>query len=146
MSNTSTPLDEVYLFQLERAVRQFRHYAMEEMTKHGLAVSGEHWVVLKRAYEKPGMLQKDIAASTYKDPASLTRILDLLEKQQLIRRQRSSVDRRAMEVYLTIDGMKFVEKGLPIAVEIRKKGLDGFSKREQRMLSDFLDRIYDNFQ
>ena len=146
MSTTSTPLDAIYLFQLERTVRQFRHYALEEMTKNGVPVSGEHWVVLKRAYEKPGMQQKDIASLTYKDPASLTRILDLLVKQGLIRRQRSTSDRRAFEIYLTEAGVAFVERGLPLAVDIRKQGLKGFSKNEQRMLLDFLERIHDNFK
>ena len=52
-------------------------------------ITGEQWSVLKHVFEKEGCNQKDLATRCLKDRAALTRILDILEKKSLIKRERN---------------------------------------------------------
>lgn len=137
-------LDDVYIFLLERVSKRFKKYAKAELGTIGVKLSSDQWVVLKRVSERPGTTQREIATSTYKDPASITRILDLLQKENLIKREGGN-DRRSFGIYLTDKGEELVQKILPTAVEIRAKGLEGISKDEKLLLNRLLKRIHDNF-
>lgn len=137
-------LDDVYVFLLERVSRRFKKYAKKELAKVGVKLSSEQWVVLKRISEYPGTTQREIATSTYKDPASITRILDLLQKQALIKRE-GGADRRSFGIYLAEEGEKVVERVLPVAVEMRAKGLEGISEEEKIILNRLLKKIHENF-
>jgi len=137
-------LDDVYIFLLERVSRRFKKYAKKELAKVGVKLSSEQWVVLKRISEHPGTTQREIATSTYKDPASITRILDLLQKQDLIKREGGN-DRRSFGIYLAEKGEKVVEDVLPVAVQMRAKGLEGISTEEKVILNRLLKKMHDNF-
>jgi DNA-binding MarR family transcriptional regulator len=137
-------LDDVYVFLLERVSRRFKKYAKKELGNVGVKLSSEQWVVLKRISEHPGTTQREIATSTYKDPASITRILDLLQKQDLIKREGGN-DRRSFGIYLAEKGEEVVEKVLPVAVNIRAKGLEGISAEEKVVLNRLLKKMHDNF-
>ena len=137
-------LDEVYFYLLERAVRQFRKYSQQLFDEQGITLSGEQWVVLKRISENEGINQREIAELTYKDPASVTRMLDLLEKQDLVSRQPVENNRRTYALFLTIEGKKLVKKITPIAVAARKKGLENIREKDAEKLKQVLNQIYDN--
>lgn len=138
-------LDDVYLYLLERTVRQFRKYSQQEFAKRGIDMTGEQWVVLKRIGEQEGLKQREIADMTYKDPASVTRILDILEKKKLIYRAPVENDRRTYALFLTKQGRTLIEKLTPIAVEIRSKGVEGMSEKELQQLKKLLNKVYENF-
>ena len=137
-------LEEVYFFLLERTVRQFRKFSKEKMSAEGFNISGEQWVVLKRVSEQEGINQKEIANLTYKDPASVTRILDILQKKGWVIRQPIEGDRRAYGLHLTADGSKLVAKITPVAQRLRAAGLEGVSKKELENLKKTLNKIHKN--
>ncbi len=137
-------LDEVYLYLLERTVRQFRVKSKKFLSSYGVDISGEQWVILKRIYEQEGINQREIAGLTYKDPASVTRMIDLLEKQELVNRRDIDGDRRSYNLFLTKKGITLVEKIIPLAKELRKQGIKGISKQDMETFKNVLNKIYDN--
>jgi len=139
-------LEEVYFFLLERTVRQFRKFSQRELSKREIDISGEQWVVLKRANEHPGVTQKEIAESTYKDPASVTRMIDLLEKRNFVVRKSSDGDRRSYGIHLTKEGKEFVQRVLPLAEEMRSFGLKNVSENDKKVFLEVLNKIYENLE
>lgn len=137
-------LDEVYLYLLERTVRKFRVKSKKFLSSYGVDISGEQWVILKRIYEQEGINQREIAGLTYKDPASVTRMIDLLEKQELVNRRDIDGDRRSYNLFLTKKGITLVEKIIPLAKELRKQGIKGISKQDMETFKNVLNKIYDN--
>ena len=137
-------LEEVYFYLLERTVRQFRKFSKVKLGEKGYDLSGEQWVVLKRVSEQEGVNQKEIANLTYKDPASVTRILDILQKKGWVNRQPIPGDRRAYGLHLTKEGKNLVKKVTPIAKRMRAIGLEGVSPKELEMLKKTLNTIYKN--
>lgn len=138
-------LDDVYVFLLERTTRQFRKYAKQELKRHNIYISGEQWVALKTIYDNNGINQRELAESTYKDPASITRILDILEKQHYVKRESIDGNRRTHSLSVTSEGGNFVKKVIPYAKKIRAKGLTNISDKDLETLNDLLNKIYNNF-
>jgi MarR family transcriptional regulator, transcriptional regulator for hemolysin len=68
-------------------------------------VTPEQWTVLKRLAEQDGISQKELAMKSEKDQPTLTRILDILERKELIYKQRNLEDRRSFLIFISKKGM-----------------------------------------
>lgn len=138
-------LDEVLFFHIEKMMKRVKEYTLQEFKAHQFPVTKDQWVILKRIADDEGSNQKEIAESTFKDPAALTRILDLLEKKKLVKRQNSPSDRRTFMISLTVEGKRLVNKMIPVVQEIRKKAMQGINKEEEEMTKTIMQKITNNF-
>jgi DNA-binding MarR family transcriptional regulator len=75
---------------------------------------------------------------------AMTRMLDRLEDKQLVRRRRSSDDRRVVHLELTDKGTRVGDEIQPLINAELKRHLRGFSDKEISTLSDFLRRMLEN--
>jgi len=141
---TEDHLEDVYFLLLERTVRRCRKFSQREFLKRGIDLSTEQWTVIQCVYETPGISQSEIAESTYKDPASVTRMIDLLEKKKLLTRGTEKGDRRAFSISLTDEGSKYAEEIFPLTAEMRKFGLRSVSNDDMRVFHKVLNKIYEN--
>ena len=142
-SELQKPLDDIYIFWLERVTKAFKKNKIQFFKDAGEDLTSDQWVLLKRCHEKPGNTQKDLAESTFKDPASVTRTLDILVKKNLLERKQGQ-DRRNFEIWLTKNGTALVERMLPLAVEKRKEGLAGIPEAEAQQFVKTLEKIWHN--
>ena len=110
----------------------------------GYPVTVEQWNVLNHIYSKEGFNQKELAERCLKDRAALTRILDLLEKKELIRRETSPIDRREFLLYLTEKGKSTYKEILPIINENSKENLANFTEDEIDNLKYLLKKLLSN--
>ena len=90
--------------------------------------------------DSPAGLCKGIAY----DPGAMTRMIDRLEAKKLIRRVRSSHDRRAINLELTDEGKAIVPKMRNHAVAVINRFLRGFTQSEARQFENFLQRMIAN--
>ena len=139
------PLDEVYIFQLDKAFKQFKKYSKDRFVQEGIDLTSDQWVLLKRISEGEGINQRELAKVSFREPASVTRTLDILQKKGLILRQEGKEDRRVYELFLSEAGKKYLEKLIPIAKGIRAKGVEGISVNEVALLTRLLEKVFDNF-
>ena len=70
----------------------------------GIEITPEQWSILVYLSQKDGETQKNIAEATYKDKPSVTRLIDNMEKQGLLKRTQHSTDRRTNKIFLTEEG------------------------------------------
>lgn len=73
-------------------------------------ITSEQWITLERLNEKDGCNQKELSDDIFKEPAAITRTLDILEKKRLIERRKSSNDRREYLVFITSEGKNMLDK------------------------------------
>lgn len=98
------------VFELERTLHNINSQTLALFRKRKFPVSKEQWSVLERISKEEGSNQKDIAKDTFKDPAALTRMLDLLAKKGFVQRKASKNDRRTFDVHLTVEGSRLVTR------------------------------------
>ena len=91
-----------------------------------------------------GTVQKDIAAACHIEQASLTSVLNGMEKKGLIVRKTRGENRRSLYVYLTEKGAELAERIATEFENIEKKALNGFSDEEKELLIKLLSEMYKN--
>ena len=140
------PLNDDFLFQLEKAAKQFKKRKNALLKAAGINITSDQWVLLKNILEFEGISQIDLADRCYKEPASVTRILDILEKKGWVERKRRSGNRREYNLYATPRGLQLIAAVLPVANEITALGSKELSKVEIQNLANMLSKIYQNLQ
>ncbi|MEQ9403010.1 MAG: MarR family transcriptional regulator [Cyclobacteriaceae bacterium] len=144
MKEEDRPLEEVYFFWMDRAMKAQRKATNKLFKKLGISLTTDQWIILKRLDEKENQSQRELAAAVSKDPASITRSLDLLENDGLI--ERRSADRRSFTVHLTKKGSGLVARVIPEAVKYREMGIRNVTEDEMKVFRKVLNAIYKNFE
>jgi DNA-binding MarR family transcriptional regulator len=125
------------LFRAASAVRN--HLEREILSRHGLSWTG--FVVLWVVWVWESIETRTIAEEVGTSKASLTGVLKTLERDGLIIKKQSKIDRRLVLVTLTSDGRRIMKKIFP---EFNKEEifLASFIKpAEQKGVADALRRI-----
>lgn len=139
-------LEDVYVYLLERTIREIKRDFNRRLkaTYPKFSITSDQWVILKRISERETLNQREVAAVTGKDPASITRTLDLLVKKGWVERQTVEGDRRAYQIVLTEEGLTLVEQLTPLAQETRQAGLHGVTDEEFEHFKTTLNKIFTN--
>ncbi len=139
-------LDEVYYFLMERLMRKAREVTKLRFVEFGSPVTVDQWIIIKKIAEKEGISQREVSDETFKEPAAITRSLDILNKKALVERRAVKGDRRKYQLYLTSEGRNLYEQLLPTVVDIRQTGLQDLNENDKKMLKEFLRKIYHNLK
>lgn len=137
-------LSEVVFFLMERAMRLAKDKTKAIFKREKYGVTIDQWIILKRISEVEEISQVEIANTTFKDPAAVTRMLDILVRKKLVERQANPDDRRAYMISLTKSGKALVNKMTPKVQEIRNFSLQTFTEEERNQLKYLLNKLYDN--
>lgn len=109
-----------------------------------LQISHAQWIVVMLVGDGAASTAAELCKILIYDPGAMTRLLDRLEKKGVIRRVRTSDDRRAVRLELTPEGNKLYPMILGALVEVFNRLLHGFSKSEVRQLEGLLKRMVAN--
>jgi DNA-binding MarR family transcriptional regulator len=112
--------------------------------KEGFDVTLEQWGILTRLTESDGIHQTALAERVLKDRHNITRILNLLEKAGLIRRESDPTDKRCQRVFLSDKGKEVQAALLPVAIEVLGQAFQGLSQEDLVQMIRILGRIIDN--
>ena len=114
----------------------------EALKPHG--VTAAQWGILGRLYEEDGLLIVEIAKRLFTEPPTITRMLDLLEKEGFVTRKTKEGDRRAYEIFLTKKG-KEMEEVLRLKVfDTIDNATKGLSEKEITAFKNTLRNIINN--
>ena len=86
-------------FQVGRVARKMSRITRERVAPYGLTTA--QFFLLTALYEEDGILISALASKVALDKATLTGLLDRLERDDLAERRADSGDRRAIRVHLT---------------------------------------------
>ncbi|WP_226676053.1 MarR family winged helix-turn-helix transcriptional regulator [Rossellomorea aquimaris] len=108
-------------------------------------VTPEQWTVLKRLAEQDGISQKQLAMKSEKDQPTVTRILDILERKELIYKQKNTEDRRSFLIFITEKGMTAKNELSPFIEDLYEETiLKGISEEELEVYKSVLSQINAN--
>lgn len=127
------------IIKLSKAHRKAAHV---EFCKVGLSEGQPK--ILNFLIENDGCIQRDIAENCRIKPATVTSILAIMEKKELIYRNQNPNNRRILNVFLTEKGIEAQRQVGKIFSELDEICFRGFSEEEKIEAINLLLRIKDN--
>jgi len=126
-------------YLLKRTVTMLNTAIDEELARYDL--THQQFAILMMLTQHNCSTAADLARETCGDTGAITRMLDRLEAKGIVRRVRSTQDRRVVDIELTDAGKLFAKKMPIIAINVLNRHLNGFDKQELETLKGFLRRL-----
>ncbi|MCW5733041.1 MAG: MarR family transcriptional regulator [Enhydrobacter sp.] len=138
------PLDSYLPYLLNRAGARIATAFGEEVRPLGASL--QIWRVLAALRESDGRRMGELSRTISIEVSTLTRLVDTMEKNGLVKRRRDGADARAVALHVTPAGRRLTRRILPIAERYEAVALDGFTAREVESLKQALRRLFENIE
>ena len=109
-------------------------------------VTPEQWSVLNCLWEHEGITPKELADIIFKDKPNTNRILEKLEKKDLIVRKPHPTDKRAYQIFLTNRGWALRDELVPKAIQLLEEATSGIEKSKVVEMIKLLNQMYENLK
>lgn len=129
-------------FIIYRTALAMRSALQRALKEKGFDITPEQYGILNLLREEEGLSQQQIGKILFKDKPNVSRMVDALERKNLIYRQ--ATDRRRYSIYLSDEGKVLVAKIRPIGQELREKAVKGLQAGEIEALQSMVNKIYEN--
>jgi DNA-binding MarR family transcriptional regulator len=144
MSNNQFKRGELYSVINGMASTAVARRLQKNFRLSGLEITIEQWSVLYHLWKQDGLSQQELCNRTFRDKPSITRLLDNLEKQKLVKRMPSKDDRRINLVCLTEPAKLLQDKTIELANQTMDEALVGVGKNEIEIVKQVFQKVYDN--
>ena len=146
MPNNQFKKGELYSFITGKASTAIARRLQKKFNTAGLTITIEQWSVLYHLWKQEGISQQELCNATFRDKPSLTRLIDNLEKLNLVKRVASQNDRRINLIYLTKQGQKLQEETMALADETLNEALIRVPTDRVDVCKEVLQVVYDNLK
>ncbi len=119
---------------------------VQNAMKSGLDISLDQWMVLGPVWQLESASQKELGEITLKDKTSITRLIDILEKKNLVVRVEDQIDHRIKRVILTNAGKQLFFDVLPIMEKTREEVRKDISDQDIETFKKVLSSIIVNLE
>ena len=146
MPNNHFKKGELYSFVTGVASTAIARRLQKKFNNAGLNLTIEQWSVLYHLWKKDGISQQDLCNTSFRDKPSITRLVDNLEKANLVKRVAAEKDRRINLVYLTKQGQQLEERTMQLADETLNEALKSVPADKVELCKQVLHVVYDNLK
>ncbi|MCP4199702.1 MAG: MarR family transcriptional regulator [Proteobacteria bacterium] len=129
---------------LGRTTRAMAAAMQSSFAKAGYDVTVEQWVILVNLWRLNGQFQKQLAENTYKDKASVTRLVNGLEKRNLVVRIPDEADQRHNRIYLTNKGKALQNELISLAKKTNTITSRGIEEQHLQIFKAVLIQLHAN--
>lgn len=142
-TETNAPMDETLRqflgYHMKRAYNILRSDLSKTLEPLGLRITT--YSTLTIIIDHPGIRQSNLAAALSIERPNMVLILDDLEQNGWINRERVPTDRRAYALTATLAGRRICEKAVALNQEHEARLLDGIETEEVEKLITALNKI-----
>jgi DNA-binding MarR family transcriptional regulator len=133
---------EGHLFvALMRIADEFGGEIEQLMKATGLTAAQYNVLRILRGAGRAGLACREIGERMISRDPDITRLLDRMEKQQLITRERQSDDRRVVKAYATVQALEILKKLDQPVREMHKRQFRGMPATQLKMLATILQQL-----
>jgi len=146
MPNNQFKKGELYSFITGKASTAIARRLQRKFNQAGLNLTIEQWSVLYHLWKEDGISQQELCNATFRDKPSITRLVDNLEKLNLVKRVASENDRRINKIFLTKQAQKLQEQTMELAEETLNEALESVPPEKIEVCKEVLQIVYDNLK
>lgn len=125
---------------------RFKQYLSSIFTKYGFNLTPEQYLVMDTLWDEGVLSQQELADKLNKDKNSVTKLLDALEKKNLIKRVPDSHDRRLNMIHFTEHSITIKERIAHIAIETTNQIIKDIPTEDLKTLVKVLLKMADNME
>jgi len=129
---------------LGRTTRAMAAAMQSSFATAGHDVTVEQWAILVNLWRLNGQFQKQLAENTYKDKASVTRLVNGLEQRNLVIRVPDETDQRHKKIYLTNKGKALQNELISLAQKTNKNTSRGIEEQHLQIFKSVLIQLHAN--
>ena len=144
MPNNQFKKGELYSFITGIASTAIARRLQKKFNQAGLNLTIEQWSVLYHLWKGDGISQQELCVATFRDKPSITRLVDNLEKLNLVKRSASKNDRRMNMILLTPDAKLLQEQTMEMANQTLNEALEGVPADQIEICKEVLKVVYNN--
>ncbi|MBS9463517.1 MarR family transcriptional regulator [Flagellimonas sp. 389] len=141
--NLKAPTD-IVIYSIEKAIKTYRKFAQNNIRKIESNITVDQALLLILLQNRPELTQVEMAEVLFKDYASITRMIELMVKNEYLTRNESQEDRRRKELIISKKGENIIKKLFPVIEDNRNTALKGLSQSEIEQLDSLLKIIINN--
>ena len=135
---------ELYSFITGKASTAISRRLQKNFKQAGVDITIEQWSVLYHLWKQDGLSQQQLCDATFRDKPSITRLVDNLEKLQLVTRVANKEDRRINRIFLTPQANQLQDKAMDLANQTLNEALEGVTNGQIEIAKEVLQKVYDN--
>ncbi len=117
---------------------------IDRLQQNGINVTPEQYLVLDILWEKQSLSQQNIADLIQKDKNSVTKIIDSLEKKNLVNRVVDQKDRRINKIELTQEGLVLERITTEVAINFMNDTVKDIDGQDLDKLVEVMRKLKDN--
>lgn len=144
MPNNQFKKGELYSFISGKASTAIARRLQKKFNQAGLNLTIEQWSVLYHLWKGDGISQQELCNATFRDKPSITRLVDNLEKLNLVKRSASKNDRRMNMIMLTPEARELQEQTMEMANQTLNEALVGVPPDQIEICKEVLQVVYNN--
>ena len=118
----------------------------DKLQENGINITPEQYLVLDILWEKQSLSQQNLADIIQKDKNSVTKIIDSLEKKQLVRRVMDQKDRRINKIELTDEAIALEKITTEVAINFMNDTIKGIDNKDLDSFVNVMRQIKDNLE
>ncbi|TDJ41734.1 MAG: MarR family transcriptional regulator [Gammaproteobacteria bacterium] len=135
---------EMLPYLMTRVTARTNQLWVRQLRDHGLTIG--RWQVLNVLSAYDGSRIGTIADLSGGEQAAVSRVIDQMERDELVKRRPSLNDSRAVEVWITQLGRETYAELMPEAKAFVKRMVRTLSEPEIKLLTNLLERLFSDLQ
>ncbi|WP_078551398.1 MarR family winged helix-turn-helix transcriptional regulator [Bacillus alkalicellulosilyticus] len=131
-------------YQISNAGRLVNNRLNLNFKEKDYPVTHEQYSIMIRLWVEDGLTQSDLATLTGRDQASTSRLINSLEKSELVKRVQHPVDKRTNLIYLTAKGKKMQIGLIEQAIKTIQQISEGIDPDDMKTCMQVLKKVSEN--
>ena len=137
-------VDNALGFWVHRVYQASRNEMFRQFREHGEEITPEQWALLIRLWERDDQTQSELSEATFRDPPTISRIVDGMEARGLLQRLVHPHDARARIIRLTPAARALRKKLVPVVQQIVGRMVAGVPETDLVTTRATLQRLFEN--
>ena len=118
----------------------------DKLQENGINITPEQYLVLDILWEKQSLSQQNIADIIQKDKNSVTKIIDSLEKKNLVRRVMDKNDRRINKIELTDEALALEKITTEVAINFMNDVVKNIDTKDLDTFVNVMRQLKNNLE
>ncbi|MEM7336950.1 MAG: MarR family transcriptional regulator [Chloroflexota bacterium] len=129
------------IYEMAQTVDRFNGRLRAIFSKAEQKFTADQWHVLHMIAVNQGLSQNELKELVNKDRPTVSRMIDVLERRNLVERRRDETDRRRFKLMLTAEGQAIYNEMQPEVVAFVNRFLNPISAEDQSHFYRILSQI-----